>query len=200
MKAKTKVTGGQAVIAHIRELREKFARKNSVLVGVPKGKGSYEDGTKIAVIAAVHEFGGKIKHPGGTSYGYMTEEDAREGRVRFLPKGQGFMELGKTQPHAIGMPERSFLRVPLRADQKKFASTFSKSIPDVVRGTLTMEQMLERVGAQGAATVQEAISAGIDPANAPSTVERKGSSTPLMGETGNLRGSITYVIEGEEGA
>ena len=45
--------------------------------------------------------------------------------------------------------------------------------------------------------MQEAISAGIDPPNAESTIKAKGSSTPLV-DDGTLRQSITYVIDEKE--
>jgi len=159
MKPTVSVSGGDRIVQRVRELRDRLDRKNAVLVGVPKGSGNYEDGTKMAVIAAVQEYG------------------SADGRI----------------------PERSFLRVPLNAEQKQFAATFRETVPDVVQGSLTSEQMLDRVGSQAVGVVQEAISAGINPANAPATVERKGSSTPLV-DTGALRQAITYVVEGDEGA
>lgn len=159
MKPTVSITGGDRIVQRIRELRDRLTKQNGVLVGVPKGAGNYEDGTKMAVIAAVQEYG------------------SADGRI----------------------PERSFLRVPLSAEQRRFAATFRHSVPDVVHGRLTSKQMLDRVGNQAVGVVQDAISAGIDPPNAPSTVKRKGSSTPLI-DTRALVQHITYVIEGDEGA
>ncbi|CAI3202747.1 hypothetical protein CNEO2_3080002 [Clostridium neonatale] len=34
--------------------------------------------------------------------------------------------------------------------------------------------------------------------NAKSTIDKKGSDRPLIGETGHLRGSITYVVKDGE--
>lgn len=159
MRPKVSVSGGDRIMQRIRQLRDELAKRNGVLVGVPKAAGSDEDGTKIAVIAAVQEFG------------------SADGRI----------------------PERSFLRVPLSAEQKRFTETIRRMVPEVVHGTATTRQMLDMVGDQAVGVVQQAISEGIAPANAPSTVKRKGSSTPLV-DTGALRQAITYVIEGDEGA
>lgn len=159
MKPKVSVTGGDKLAQRLRQIRDQFAKTPTVLVGVPKAAGSDEDGTKIAVIAAVQEFG------------------SSDGRI----------------------PERSFLRVPLSAEQKRFTETIRRMVPEVVHGTATTRQMLDMVGDQAVGVVQQAISEGIAPANAPSTVKRKGSSTPLV-DTGALSGAITYVIEGDEGA
>jgi phage gpG-like protein len=59
--------------------------------------------------AAIHQFGGKIKHPGGTAYGYATKKDAENGKVKFLKAGAGFMVLGKTKPHIIEIPARPYI-------------------------------------------------------------------------------------------
>lgn len=159
MKPTVSITGGDRIVQRIRELRDRLTKQNGVLVGVPKGAGNYEDGTKMAVIAAVQEYG------------------SADGRI----------------------PERSFLRVPLSAEQRRFAETFRRMTPAVIHGKAPMRQMLTMVGEQAAGVAKEAISAGINPPNAPSTVKRKGSSTPLV-DTGALRQAITYVIEGDEGA
>lgn len=94
------------------------------------------------------------------------------------------------------IPERSFLRVPLRANQDDFAKVFRNQLPLVASGELTLFQLMSQLGARAVSVSQEAISSGIQPPNAQSTVERKGSSTPLV-DTGRLRQSITYVVEGE---
>lgn len=154
MNVTTQVGGGDRLAQRLRELRARYSGLSSVKVGVPQGEGAYEDGTPLAVIAAVQEFG------------------SANGQV----------------------PERSFLRVPLRAGQDRFQQIFRQLLPQVNSGELTMFQVLSQVGAAAAATSQEAISQGIAPPNAPSTIERKGSSTPLV-DTGRLRQSITYVIE-----
>jgi hypothetical protein len=194
MKINTKVTGGDNLAHALEQLKEKVAR-SQVLVGLPESTGNYGDGTPIVVIGAVQEFGGNVNHPGGTSYGYKTEDDAKEGNVRFLAKGSGFMELGKTKPHVIKIPERSFLRVPLRSAQKVFANIFKRLLPKVLSGELTEHAMLSQVGMKAVAISQEAIASGIPPPNAPSTIRQKGGkSTPLV-DTGVLKSSITYVIK-----
>ncbi len=154
MKLQTSVSGGDRLGNRLRQIRESFEKNRSVLVGVPAGTGSYEDGAPIAVIAAVQEFG------------------SADGVV----------------------PERSFLRVPLRQNVEDFRAIWRALIPKVVRGELTMHQLMSQLGAKAASVSQEAIAAGIDPANAPSTVARKGSSKPLI-DSGALRQSITYIVE-----
>lgn len=110
------------------------------------------------------------------------------------PDGMSIVRLGAI--HEFGtktIPERSFLRVPLRAAQDELAQVFRHLMKQVAAGDLTFTQALDQLGAKGASISQEAISAGIAPANAPSTVRRKGSSKPLI-DSGTLRQAITWVV------
>lgn len=154
MKPTTTVTGGNQLAAKVLDLQRRLEKNSRTLVGLPKAAGTYEDGTPIAVIGAVQEFGSADGH----------------------------------------IPERSFLRVPLRSNQELFIRIMKNLLPKVAAGEITMRNMLEMIGQRAVAVSQEAISAGIAPANAASTVAQKGSSVPLV-DTGFLRQNITYVIE-----
>lgn len=121
-----------------------------------------------------------------------------------LPKAAGTYEngapiavIGAVQEFGSAdgrIPERSFLRVPLRANQDLFVRIMKELLPKVASGEMTMRNMLDMIGQRAVAVSQEAISDGIAPANAASTVARKGSSKPLI-DTGFLRQNITYMIE-----
>lgn len=91
------------------------------------------------------------------------------------------------------IPERSFLRVPLYSAQASIAKDFERLMKMVAEGKLTMAQALDQIGQVAAGISQGAISDGISPANAPSTMRVKGSSKPLI-DTGRLRQSITWVV------
>lgn len=143
----------------------------------------------------------------GTRIGQLRERLRQNAAVYVgVPKGEGVYEDGAPLAvigavHEFGsadghIPERSFLRVPLRAAQDEIAAIFKNQLHLVVDSSLTARQLMEQVGARGAAISQEAISGGIAPGNKASTVARKGSSTPLV-DTGRLRQSITYKVEGD---
>lgn len=105
-----------------------------------------------------------------------------------------YAQLGAIHEFGAGpIPERSFLRVPLRAAQDELAKHFRQMMPMVAKGDMTMEQALNAIGARAASVSQEAIQAGISPPNTAETVARKGSSKPLM-DTGALRRAITWVV------
>ncbi|MEL7631702.1 hypothetical protein AAGW04_22270 [Pectobacterium aroidearum] len=194
MKLNAEKRGGNKIAQKLQQIQDRVMAKRRVLVGLPAGSGNSEDGTPLVVIGAVNEFGGTIQHPGGTSYGYRNEKDAVAGKVRFMKNGAGLMQLGVTGPHTINIPERSFLRVPLRQNQDSIKKAFRALTGAVARGEITAFQMLDQIGARAAGFCQEAIEAGIQPANADSTIKAKGSSTPLIGH-GFLKGKITHVVE-----
>lgn len=93
-----------------------------------------------------------------------------------------------------GIPERSFLRVPLRANQDQIAKQFRRLMKEVSNDEMTMTQALDSIGAWAVGIPQQAISEGISPDNAKETIDRKGSSQPLV-DTGALRRAITWKLE-----
>lgn len=197
IKAEIRNIGKDRVTRALLMLEQKLNKgKTKVLVGVPAGTASSEDGTTMVTIAAANEFGAKIKHPGGTSYGYKTKKDAEEGNVSFLEKGTGYMELGKTGPHEIEIPARPFLHPAIAEGAPVFKRLAEKKMLDVLMGRFTMDQLLNQMGVLGVAMVQEKISSIHSPPNAESTISKKKSSKPLI-DTGNLRQSITYIVEDE---
>lgn len=199
MKIKTAGPNLSSVFDRLNKRADNLKTNKQLLVGVPADSGTEDSGIPIAKLAWVHEFGAEINHPGGTQYGYNTLEDAKAGIVSFQATGAGYMKLGVTKPHVIKIPERSFLRAPLKANMPKYHKAFEWFVQRATQGKISMNQALNQMGMMMVRDSQEAISKGIAPANADSTIRRKGSSTPLI-DTGRLRQSITWrvVDEGEE--
>lgn len=125
-----------------------------------------------------------------------------------IPTGSGSTEDGELTMaqlaaiHEFGagpIPERSFLRVPLRANAEFYVDILEHGLAQVLREELTIGQVYEQIGARAAADSQNAISQGIAPALKPATVRRKTvdgkkGTTPLIDE-GRLLESIDYVVE-----
>lgn len=83
--------------------------------------------------AAIHEFGGTIKHPGGTSYTWG--EGDNDFNIRFISNADAAISkhvLGVTKAHDINMPERSFLRSSLKDFEPRIISDIQAA---VARGT-----------------------------------------------------------------
>lgn len=187
-----RVSSGQGIQQRLAYIKRTLEQKKEVAIGLPADSGYADNGLSMVRLGAIHEFGGVINHPGGTRYVI-----GKNGRARFVSNDYNGPVSGVTKPHKITIPERSFLRVPLRANQEEIASVFRELLRSVIAGELTLMQALNQVGAKGASISQEAISAGIAPANAASTVRQKGSSKPLV-NTGAMRQAITWVVRDKE--
>ena len=89
------------------------------------------------------------------------------------------------------IPERSFIRAGINEKLTEI-----KAFIEGQRGELLMGSIagaLGRIGTLGQNIIQKKIQSMQDPANAPSTVLRKGSSHPLI-DTGQMVQSVRYVV------
>lgn len=166
MRLKSEVRGGDKLAKKLRQIQERLTSKKRVLIGVPAGRDVYEGERLLAE---------KGNYKAGQPVAVIAAVN----------------EFGSPDGH---IPERSFLRVPLRQNVDNIKKGFASLSGQVARGEISAFQMLDQIGARAAGYCKEAIEVGIQPANAPSTVKRKGSATPLI-DTGVLRNAITHVVE-----
>lgn len=99
-------------------------------------------------------------------------------------------EFGTSDGH---VPERSFLRSAFDKNRGKYERMLPVVTRRAMNGRITPKQALETMGERMVADIVNGINRGIPPPNAPSTIERKGRSKPLI-NTGQLKGSITYKV------
>ena len=148
----------------------------------------------VVDLAVVHEFGATINHPGNN---YVIVK----GLARSVPAGTPGIR-GKTPPHKIEIPERSFIRSTfdqLRAEYEDRMRDFAGWIYD---GKITAERALGLMGQLFAKDVRQQIRSSIKPELAASTLRRKlkktrpgstGSPVSLI-DTGQLLNSISYAV------
>ena len=153
----------------------------------PKMKKSIEDlnGLKLNVgvggengwLASIHEYGC---------------------RIPVTPKMRAFLHHKglhlKASTTEIVIPERSFLRAGFDANHDRVLRDAENVLPDVLIGTMSTEQYARMVGLLLSTAIKEYARNLREPANHPFTVQRKGSSNPLV-DTGNMINSITYEVE-----
>ena len=89
--------------------------------------------------------------------------------------------------------ERSFLRAGFDQYHQEINDTADKLIDQVMSGTLNVDAYYQIIGNFLVGKIQEFMTNLKLPANAPSTVARKGSSNPLI-DTGRMRDSITWRV------
>lgn len=96
-----------------------------------------------------------------------------------------------------GIPERPFMRSSMRANAQKYVRLNKINLVRILRGQLTTEQALGQLGEMAKGDVQDTLRNGDFAPLKQSTIDRKGSSKPLI-DTGQLRQSVTYELgEGE---
>jgi hypothetical protein len=94
------------------------------------------------------------------------------------------------------IPARSFVRETVEINEAKLLALAAKVGQRAALGALAPGQALELLGEYTVGLMKERISDRIPPPNAASTIARKGSSTPLIAHTGQLRNSISYLPGG----
>ena len=159
----------------VKKLEKAFAALETlngrkVNIGMPSG-------SKQAQIAAVHEWG-------------LTITVTDKMRKWFIAQGH---PLKKTTTQIV-IPERSFFRSGMRDKGSDAAKKYTKLIAEVIKGTISAEQFLNGLGLEVTTVIKEYARDLSSPENSGFTVERKGSSNPLV-DTGNMIGAINYKVE-----
>ena len=140
----------------------------SVEVGAFDGEHSW--------LAGIHEYGCNIK---------VTD------KMRAYLNAHG-LHLKKSTT-TIHIPERSFLRAGHDANIDSVVKTAAALLPDVLTGAIDERTLLREIGLTLSGKIKEHARDIKKPANHSFTVERKGSSNPLV-DTGEMIGSITWRI------
>lgn len=102
-----------------RSIQQKVSSSNTEVVGTVFSSGDVK-------YAAIHEYGGIIKHPGGTPY-YVSE--LLGGKAFFMNK-LDHPNAPVTKAHDIPMPQRSFMRSSLKDFHDKIQSTLTIAVKE----------------------------------------------------------------------
>lgn len=121
-------------------------------------------------------------------------------------EGIGLVELAAIHEFgspAANIPERSFIRSTVNREHETIREYLTKAAKAVVHGDVTLERALNVLGLKLAAEMKRTITGrqttGPEPQELKqATIDRKGSSTPLL-DTAQLKNSITHVVVNGEG-
>lgn len=105
-------------------------------------------------------------------------------------------EFGTTQAGRnknITIPERSFIRATYNKQYKKVAKRFTQIFESISKKRYDVKAKLKLIALEQSSATQETITNFKSPANAPSTIKKKGSSHPLI-DTGEMRSKITSKV------
>lgn len=100
----------------------------------------------------------------------------------------------KDSTTTITIPERSFLRNGYDEYSQEVIDSAEKLESAALSGKITVEQYLEAIGLSLSSKIKTYARDLDNPSNHPFTIQKKGSSNPLV-NTGNMIESITYKVE-----
>jgi hypothetical protein len=104
------------------------------------------------------------------------------------------IDIASMHEFGLGQAQRSFIGAWAEANEAEHKQNLRALGNALVKGTVAdPQQGLEQLGELYVGEVQARIAGGIAPPNSPSTIRRKGSSTPLV-DNGVLRSSITKQV------
>lgn len=136
------------------------------------------------------------------SVGIHAEQGSLAHTDEFGESTQKLIDVAAANEFGVGVPERSFVRGwsdEKQAENNKRAvsevqKAFTKSVNSQSGSSLfrDLDTALERTSLAFEASMRARIHAGIRPENAPSTIARKGSATPLV-DTGQLQAGVRAV-------
>jgi hypothetical protein len=143
------------------------------------------DGKKVSVgvlgeqawLASIHEYGCKI-------------EVTNKMRKYLAATG---LHLKATTTH-ITIPERAFLRNGYDENKDDIIDKAEAVIGDVIGGTMSESQFFDMIGLLMKSRIQDYARDLDSPTNHPYTIEKKGSSSPLI-DSGDMIGAIDYKVE-----
>jgi len=114
----------------------------------------------------------------------------------YKKSGKSIIEVGSQHEYGIGVPQRSFLRMPLAVKQKRMSKSLYSQFKLVISKNKDVKQALGIVGASAYNIIQEAfLTGGFGRWKALSeyTIEQK-DSTKILIDSGKLKLAIAWVV------
>lgn len=134
----------------------------------------YADGTPVAYIATIHEFGAVVLNPDAVAGAY-----------------QG----GTGGAAPVVIPARPFMRPTVAEKGNEWVKLLERGAAQVLLGKATAKEIMEMVALRAAGDVGKTIARITTPPLAPSTIaNKKGATKPLV-DTGQMIQSVTGIVE-----
>jgi hypothetical protein len=185
-------TGGDKLKAKLGEIARQVARADTVNVGF-LSDATYPDGTPVAAIAVIQEYGGTANVP---------EHDVTINRninaAGEFKNGGKFVKAGKANyqtthhvdAYTITIPARPFFRGMIATNKGEWGPKLGKIIKAAdYDSTVALGRLGELVQGQLIQSIRDFS----DPENAKSTVAKKGFDDPLIG-SGHMANSTGYEV------
>jgi hypothetical protein len=172
-------SGGEALEAKLREIAEKVGKAKTVNVGFLEGA-TYPDGTSVAYVALVNEYGGTAKIPEHdvTVNRSIRADGTFNQNGRFVrAEKANFSTVHKVEAYTVKIPARPYFRGMIQKNKGAWPADLGKIIK---AANYDSTIALGRLGKHVAEQLQESIRDFSSPSNADSTVASKGFDKPLV--------------------
>lgn len=186
------LAGGSKLQAYLDRMLDRVKSAQEVKVGFLDGA-TYPDGTPVPMVAAVQEFGGSMNIPERQQD--LNFKVSKSGTIgnRFVKASKaGFTQTVTIPAHTVTIPPRPFFRPMLDAKSSAWGEQSGKALKGADYDT---QVALGRMGELIKGQLQGSIRGLTSPADAPSTVRRKGFSKPLI-DSGTMLNSVDYEVTG----
>lgn len=176
----------------LEEALEKYLTGNLELRAGIFEEATYPDGTPVAYVGYIQEFGATIKQKArtGTIYRRVNKDGSFAGKGRFVKASKSnFSTQHDIAEHEIEIPPRPFFRTVVENGKNTWPQILAKSIEKNgdVKGAL------ELLGENIAGELKESVLSWTSPPNAKSTIANKGFDKPLV-DDGQLSRSFGYEV------
>ena len=182
-------SGGDKLQTYLDRLLARVSSAQAVTVGFLEGA-TYPDGTPVAMVAAVQEFGGSMNIPERTQ-DLNFKVNANTGKSRFAKADKAnFTQTVAIPAHTVKVPARPFFRTMLDQKSRGWGAQAGK----VLKGAnYDAGVALGRMGELIKGELQESIRTLTSPALASATVRAKGFDKPLI-DSGHMLASVDYEV------
>ncbi|CAE6857243.1 hypothetical protein R75461_07781 [Paraburkholderia nemoris] len=192
--ARNILSGGERLDAYLREMAANLDAPGMLEVGFMEDA-TEPDGTSIPMIAALNEFGGTVTIPARETTIHRSLNEAtgefRKGG-RFVKAGQSDFATTHTVPeYTVTIPPRPFFRSMIAKESPHWGDDLGRLL--VANGYDTA-RAFDQMGESMRGELQQSIRDLRTPANAPSTIARKGSDDPLI-DSSNLLRSVEHRVK-----
>lgn len=191
------INGGDKWEKVLDDIAKQASQGGVVKIGFLEGA-KYPDGTPVAYIASVQEYGGTAKIPEHdvTLYRSINEKTGEFNKQgRFVKKSKSnFATTHRVKAHSITIPPRPFFRNAI-SENKGLWPGMIATIAKVQKFDThkVLGQMAEIIKGE----IQLEILKMEDPPNSPKTIKKKGFNKPLV-ETAHMLNSVDYEIHAND--
>ncbi|KVH51180.1 hypothetical protein [Burkholderia diffusa] len=187
------MAGGDRLTAALREIAAKLDTSDLLEVGFMEGA-TEADGMPVPFVAWINEFGGTFPVPAHETtihraIDMLTGEFQRGGR--FVRREQANFATTHTVPeYTVTIPPRPYFRTMIANEHGHWGDDLGKIL---VANDYDVPRSLDQLGESIVGALVQSIRDFKTPANAPSTIAKKGFDDPLI-DSGTMVNSVTHRV------